>query len=609
MSVVTGSTLVELFTNRVAASPSGVAMRTKTGDSWSTMSWAEVGAQVADVANGLLSLGVEAGSCVSLLAKNRAEWVIADLAIQLCAAATAPIYSTNSARQVGHVIADSASTVAIVEDAAQLGKVTEVRDELPKLACVVVMTGEGTDNNGTDSNPPVMSWSELRRKGQEYGEANPGELKGRMAAVKPEDTATVIYTSGTTGEPKGVMLTHANATTTVGVNINVMHLEVYDGLHRMISYLPLSHVFERLMGEWGALAMGAEIWFAESIDKLVSNLKDCRPTLFGGVPRVYEKFYTGVQANIAKQSTVKRFLVNKAISTGKERVALLQAGQPVPPGLAKRHKRLDHLVLTKLRHELGMDACMIAVTGGAPIASEVLTFVHALGINLVEGYGLTETTAPLAVNPADRPRIGTVGPPLPGLEVRFDEDGELLVKGYNVFKGYFHNDAATEAAMTADGFFRTGDVGRFDEAGYIRITDRKKDILVTAGGKNVAPQVLEEKLKFEPLISQALVVGDRKPFLVALLTLDADVVPKWAADHGLTEADPVALATNQVVLDAVGAAVGRVNAEMSKAEGIKKWAVLPRDFSLDAEEITPTLKVRRKIIMQKYAPDIERLYS
>ncbi|HEU5002093.1 MAG TPA: long-chain fatty acid--CoA ligase [Actinomycetota bacterium] len=604
MSVVSGATLVELFTNRITASPSSPAMRTKSGDTWSTMTWAEVGAQVADIANGLLSLGVEAGSCVSLLSRNRPEWIIADLAVQLCGAATAPVYVTNSPRQVGHVIGDSESTVAIVEDAAQLGKVAEVRDRLPKLAHVVVITGEGSDNN-----PGVLSWGELRRRGQEYGEANPAELKARMAAVKPEDTATVIYTSGTTGEPKGVMLSHANATKTVGVNIAVMHLDTDQAAHRMISYLPLSHVFERLMGEWGGLSMGAEIWFAESVEKLVSNLKDCRPTLFGGVPRVYEKFYTGVQANIAKQSAVKKFLINKAVATGKERVSLTQAGKPIPPGLAKRHKRLDHLVLSKLRHELGMDACVIAVTGGAPISTEVLAFVHSLGINLVEGYGLTETTAPLAVNPADRPRIGTVGPPIPGVEVRFDEDGELLVKGFNVFQGYFHNDAATSAAMTADGFFRTGDVGRFDEAGYVCITDRKKDILVTAGGKNVAPQVLEEKLKFDPLISQALVVGDRRPYLVALITLDAEVAPKWAADHGLGVSDPEALATNQTVLDAVGAAVGRLNQELSKAEGIKKWAVLPKDFTQDAEEITPTLKVRRKIIMEKYAADIERLYS
>lgn len=604
MSVVSGATLVELFTNRVAASPASVAMRTKTGDTWSTISWAEVGAQAADVAHGLLSLGVAAGSCVSLLSKNRPEWVIADFAIQLCGAASAPVYVTNSPRQVGHVIGDSESTVAIVEDAAQLGKVAQVRDDLGKLAHIVVISGEGSDNN-----PGVLSWAELRRRGREYGEASPAELKARMAAVQPEDTATVIYTSGTTGEPKGVMLTHRNAVKTVEANLAVMHLDSAQAAHRMISYLPLSHVFERLMGEWGGLALGAETWFAESVDKLVSNLKDCRPTLFGGVPRVYEKFYSGVQANIAKQSAVKKFLINKAVATGKERVGLVQAGKPIPPGLAKRYKRLDHLVLSKLRHELGMDACMIAVTGGAPISTEVLAFVHSLGINLVEGYGLTETTAPLAVNPADKPRIGTVGPPLPGLEVRFEDDGELLVKGYNVFKGYFHNDAATAASMTADGFFRTGDVGRFDEAGYICITDRKKDILVTAGGKNVAPQVLEERLKFDPLISQALVVGDGKPYLVALLTLDAEVAPKWAAEHGIGVTDPAALATNQVVLDSVGAAVDRLNRELSKAEGIKKWAVLPRDFSLEAEEITPTLKVRRKLIMEKYAADIERLYA
>ena len=602
MAGVTGSTLVELFAGRVKATPDAVAFRTKSGDAWTTITYGELAGRTREVANGLISLGVEPGSCVSLLSKNRAEWILSDLAILSAGARSAPIYVTNSPRQVGHVIGHSESTVVIVEDRDQLDKVLKVRDELPLLKTVVVMTGEGAGDE-----PGVISYDDLRKAGSKYAAAYPPALDDRIAAIEPHDIATIVYTSGTTGEPKGAMLTHTNFTDTVAAGVGVMGLSG-DG-HRMISYLPLSHIFERLIGEWAAIYLGAEVWFAESLEKLVANLKDCRPTLFIGVPRVYEKFYAGVQANVAKQPTVKRALITKAIAAGKEKVALEQSGKPVPFALAKRHALLDHLVLSKLRHELGMDACALAVTGAAPISTEVLGFVHALGVRLVEGYGLTETTAPVSVNPAGKIRIGTVGPPLPGVQVRFDSDGELLVKGYNVFSGYYKNDEATAAAMTSDGFFRTGDVGQFDEAGYIKITDRKKDIIVTASGKNVPPQILEERLKSEPIISQALVIGDRRPYLVALITLDAETCPKWAADQGITYTDMTDLSANPKVLEAVGAAVERVNGEMSHAEGIKKWSVLPRDFSLDAEEITPTLKVRRKIIIEKYADAIERLYA
>jgi long-chain acyl-CoA synthetase len=602
MAGVTGSTLVALFTDRARATPDAIAFRTRSGAGWTTTTYQELAARTREVANGLISLGVAPGSCVSLLSKNRAEWILSDLAILSAGARSVPVYVTNSPRQVGHVVGHSESTVVIVEDRDQLDKVLKVRDELPLLKAVVVMTGEGSGEE-----PGVISYDELAKLGSAYAAANPGALDERIAAILPEDIATIVYTSGTTGEPKGAMLSHANFTETVAAGVGVMGLS--GGGHRMISYLPLSHIFERLIGEWVAIYLGAEVWFAESIDKLVANLKECRPTLFIGVPRVYEKFYAGVQANVAKQPAIKRALITKAVAAGKRKVALEQAGKPVPFGLAKRHALLDHLVLSKLRHELGMDACGLAVTGAAPVSTEVLSFVHALGVRLVEGYGLTETTAPVSVNPAGKIRIGTVGPPMPGVQVRFDSDGELLVKGYNVFKGYYKNDDATAAAMSSDGFFRTGDVGQFDPAGYIKITDRKKDIIVTASGKNVAPQILEERLKSEPIISQALVIGDRRPYLVALITLDADVCPKWAADQGITYADMTELSANPKVLEAVGAAVERVNAGMSHAEGIKKWSVLPRDFSLDAEEITPTLKVRRKIIVEKYADTIERLYA
>lgn len=603
MSVGFGTTLAEVFNNRVVKTPDAVAMRTKKGGVWIPLTYAESALQARELASGLISLGVAAGSCVSLLSRNRAEWILSDVAIQLAAGRTAPIYVTNSPRQVAHVIGDSGSGTVIVEDADQLDKVLKVRDELPALKAIVVISGEGAGEH-----PGVISFEELRRLGREYTVANPAALNERMALAIPDTVATLVYTSGTTGEPKGAMLTHDNFVRTVAAGIAVMNLDDRQE-HRLISYLPLSHIFERLIGEWVCIYLGGELWFAESIEKLAGNLKECRPTLFVGVPRVYEKFYAGVRANVAKQPAVKRTLITRAMAAGQARVALEQAHKPMPPGLALRHRLLDHLVLSKLRHELGMDACRLAVSGAAPLSAEVLTFVLSLGIKLVEGYGLTETTAPISVNPSTGIRVGTVGPPLPGVEVRFDPDGELLVRGFNVFKGYFSDEASTTAAFTDDGFFRTGDVGEFDAAGYIKITDRKKDIIVTAGGKNVAPQVLEERLKSDPLISQAVVVGDRRPYLVALITLDPEAAQQWAADHQITFGAVAELSASPLVLQAIGAAVERVNAGLSRVEGIKKWTVLDRDFTLDAEEITPSLKVRRKVIIDKYNAVIDGMYA
>lgn len=597
---VPGRTLVEVFSNRVARSPDKVAMRYKAEGEWKPITYAEFARRAREVANGLLSLGVGKDACVSLLSKNRPEWHISDAGMLLAGVHTVPIYATNSPPQVGYVISHSESKVAIVEDRDQLEKVLKVKSDLPMLEKVVVMTGEGGGEDGL-----VISFDELGALGRGYEEANPKTLDEGIAAIRPEDVATIVYTSGTTGPPKGVLLTHDNFVRTLEAGIKL--LGVGEGVDRLISYLPLSHIFERLIGGWGTVYFGGEVWYAESVEKVVENLKDCRPTIFVGVPRVYEKFYAGVKAQVAKHP--KRELIEKAIDAGLRKVELQQAGKPMPLALKAKYGLLNKLVLSKLRHGLGMDACRIAITGAAPIEPEVIKFIHALGIELVEGYGLTETTAPVAANPPGRVRIGTVGPPLNGVEVKIDEDGEILVRGYNVFKGYFKSDQATADAFTADGFFRTGDVGEFDPAGYLKITDRKKDLIITAGGKNVAPQEIENRLKFDPMISQALVIGDRRPYLTALLTLDPEIAPKWAEEHGMEFTDVVDLAEHPKVLEAAQAVVDRVNEGLAQVERVKKWTLLPRDFTQDADEITPTLKVRRKTVSERYADVIERMYA
>jgi long-chain acyl-CoA synthetase len=597
---VPGKTLVEIFLNRVAKTPGLVAMRYKDAGQWKPISFQEFGDQAKEVANGLISLGIGRQECVSLLSANRPEWHVADAGIMLAAACSVPVYVTNSPSQVAYIVGHSESKVAIVENQDQLDKVVKTKADLPKLEKVVVITGE----NSNDSDW-VISFDELRRLGREFAKSSPEALGERIASVTPDDTCTIVYTSGTTGPPKGVVLSHGGFAWTLETLNEVVTF--HEGAEKVVSYLPLSHIFERLVSGWGGAYHGTEVWFAESIDKLLDNLKDCRPTFFIGVPRVYEKFYMGLKAQIAAHP--KKHLIEKAIATAAEKVEAEQAGRSVPLPVRLRFALLNKLVLSKLREGLGMDHVRFAITGAAAINPDILKFVHCIGIDLLEGYGQTEDNAPTSVNPPGKARIGTVGPPIPGLEVKFDEDGEILVRGRNVFKGYYKNEKATSETLTEDGFLRTGDVGELDEAGYLKITDRKKDLFKTAGGKYLAPAEIEGRLKFAPLISQAVVIGDNRPYPTALLTLDAEIAPKWAKEQGIVFDDVTELAENESVLAAVQKIVDGVNEKLSQPEKIKKWAVLPRDFTQDAEEITPTLKVRRKTITEKYGDAIERLYA
>jgi len=596
---VPGKTLVEIFLNRVAKTPDLPAMRHKQDGQWKAITWRDFGDQAKEVANGLVSLGVDAGDCVALLSLNRPEWHVSDAGIMLTGAKTVPIYVTSSPNQVSYIVGHSEAKVAIVENQDQLDKILKTKTEMPKLQKVVVVTGESAGEEDW-----IISFDELKRLGREAGKDS-AALDERIASVKPEDLATIVYTSGTTGPPKGVMLTHSNFVWTLESVGKVLPFN--DGADRVLSYLPLSHIFERLTSDWGGVYHGVDVWFAQSTQTLREDLADCRPTFFIGVPRVYEKFHMAMLANIEKHP--KKDLVKKAIAAGTEKVELEQAGKSVPIGLKLKHAALDKLVLSKLRHGIGMENVRFAVTGAAAINPEILKFMHAIGIDLLEGYGQTEDNAPTSVNPPGRARIGSVGPPIPGLEVKIDDDGEILVRGPNVFQGYYKNEKATKETVTDDGFLRTGDVGEFDSAGYLRITDRKKDLFKTAGGKYIAPADIEGKLKFAPIVGQAVVIGDNRPFPTALLTLDPDVAPVWAKEQGIEFTDVTELSANEKVLEAVGKIVDEVNSTLSQPEQIKKWTLLERDFSEDAEEITPTLKVRRKTITEKYEDVIGRMYA
>lgn len=596
---VSGNTLVQIFINRVAKTPDLVALKSKRNGQWQSVTFKGFDIQAREIANGLLSLGIETGSCVGLLSGNRPEWQICDVATLLAGGVTVPVYVTNSAGQVAYILSHSESTAAFVEDSTQLDKILDRRRKIPKLKTLIVFEPVETDAVG------VMSIEDLKSKGREYMQSHPAALQERIDGGKPGDTATIVYTSGTTGDPKGAMLSHGGFAWTLDAIAKV--LPFGDGQDRVLSYLPLSHIFERLNSVWGGIYFGMEVWFAESIEKLLDNLKECQPTFFIGVPRVFEKFHIGLKAKI--ETHEKRHLIERAVEVGLQKVEAEQQSKPVPLGVKAKYALLNKLVLSKLREGLGMGKLRFAVTGGAPIEPEIMRFIRAIGIELVEGYGQTEDNAPTAVTAPGKVRIGAVGPPIPGLELKFDSDGELLVRGPNVFKGYFKDEQATKDALTEDGFLRTGDVGELDEAGYLRITDRKKDLIKTAGGKYIAPQLIEGKLKFDPLIGQAVVIGDRRPFPTALLTLDEEYAAKWAEQQGIVYSGPEGLAEDPKIHEEVARIVDSVNQGLSHAEQIKKWKVLPRDFTQEDEEITPTLKIRRKIINEKYASEIEGLYS
>lgn len=597
---VPGTTLTEVFNNRVAKSPDAVALKVKVGTDWQAITFREYAEQAREVADGLISLGVEKGNYVGLLSANRPEWNIGDVGILLTGAITVPVYVTNSAAQVSYILSHSECKVAIVENQHQLDKILAHTDKLADLKRVVVMTGEGAGASDL-----VISLAELKKLGTEYARANPKAVDGRISSITPDDIATLVYTAGTTGPPKGVILSHGNFAWTIDCLGKVLPLGECE--HRLLCYLPLSHIFERLASGWGCIKYGFEIWYCESTDKILPYLKECEPTFFIGVPRIFEKFFSGVNAKYAVHE--KKDVIAKALDASLERVDVMQTGKAPSLQLKVKHTLFDKLVFSKTREELGMGQLKFAITAAAPITAEVMRFIHALGIDLVEAYGQTEVNGPTAVTSPGKARFGTVGPVLPGMHIKFDSDGEILVKGPNVFKGYHKEPEETVAVLDKEGFLRTGDVGELDSHGYLKITDRKKDIIITAGGKNVSPQEIEGRLKVHSIISQAVVIGDKRPFLTALLTLDADASPKWAQEQGLSSTDAVSLAADPKVLAEVEAWVQKVNGDLNNVEQLKKWTLLSQDFSQDAEEITPKLSVRRKIVLQKYRDQVEAMYT
>ena len=594
-------TIVELFRKQVGRLAERTALRQSIEGVWQSLSWEAYGDAVREIAAGLVDIGVAPGDRVALLSTNRAEWHFADLGILSAAAVTVPVYPTSAAGQVAYIVDHCEARVAIVENHEQLAKVLEERAALPKLERVVLVD----DAAAALDDPFLLSLEELRAIGRDRLDQHPAAVDDRTRAVDADDLATLVYTSGTTGPPKGAIITHGNLVATIDAITRVVSIGPDD---RFFSFLPLSHVAERVVSNFGQIVAGGETWFARSFATVPEDLRACRPTVFFGVPRVWQKFQDVIFDELDTATGLKRLLVGRFLSLGATSVCHEQDGTPMNVLQRGTYAALDRVVGARIRARTGLDRARILVSGAAPIHADLLRRLHTVGLRVGEVYGQTEDCGPTTLNPPERIRIGTVGPPLPGVQVRIADDGEILVQGGNVCRGYFKNEVGTRELIDEEGWMHSGDVGRFDSVGYLCVTGRKKDLIITAHGKNIAPQEIEARLRLEPFIAEAVVLGDARPYLTALITLDADTLAPWA-ERRHKPLNVEDLAGDPDVHMEVDASVKHVNAALSHVENIKKWRILPRDLTVAAGEMTPTLKVRRKAVAEQYHDIIEQMYA
>jgi long-chain acyl-CoA synthetase len=584
-----------MLSRRVAASPSKEAFRYVEDDRWVSLSWSQTQDKVFQLAAGLLSLGIGPEDRVAIAANTRMEWVLADLAIMCAAGATTTIYPSTQHEDVCYVLADSQSKVVIAEDDLQVEKVVDHLDELPELLQIVQLDGKV-------DHPKVIGWADLEKLGRDHLDAQPTAVDDVIAAIGPEDLATLIYTSGTTGRPKGVRLVQ-DCWTYLGASVEAFDIISANDLHYL--WLPLSHVFGKAL-----IAIQLYIGFTTAvdgrIDKIVENLAEVKPTFMCGAPRIFEK----VRGRVITTAShgVKAKIFDWAFGVGRKVSPVRLAGEEPSGLLALQYRLADRLVFSKIKARMG-GKIRFFVSGSAPLSPEVQQWFYAAGLLVLEGYGLTETSAVSCVNNPRATRFGTVGPPIPGTEVSIADDGEILVKGPGVMRGY-HNAAEATAEALKDGWFATGDIGELDEKGYLRITDRKKDLIKTSGGKYIAPQKVEGVLKAVcPYLSQVIVHADGRKYATALITLDPEAIEGWAKEQGLSYSSVAELARSQEVHDLIDGFVAQGNQELERWETIKKFEILATELSVDEGEVTPSLKVRRKAVEKKYADVLNSMYD
>lgn len=591
-------TMNRMFLNRIEQGGDSVRYLVPRDGKWDPMTYREVGTAVREMANGLMAQGLSRGDKVAILSATRVEWCLADIAIILGGFVPVPIYPSNLPDQVEYILAHSQARAVFVENEVQWNKIAGVRKNLPALSLVILYTGiPGKPEE-------VIDLPGLRARGIEFASAHPDALARRTEEITPGDDLTLIYTSGTTGPPKGVVTRHSNyvfVVTSALEAVTVRRNELF------LQFLPLAHSLGRLEHflTFDAMAVSA---FARDIQTVGEDLALVRPEIMVSVPRLYEKFYARVLAKVEEDGGLKQAIFQWALGVGREVSRRRQRKEAVGGLLALKLSVAERLVFQKIRARMG-GRFRFAISGGAPLSPEIAEFLHALGVLILEGYGLTEDSTVTAVNRYENYKFGTVGKALPGTEIRIAPDGEILVRGPHVFKEYFRDPEATREAVDAEGWLHTGDIGELDSEGFLRITDRKKDIIVTSGGKNVAPQNIENLLKNDKFVSQAFVYGDRRKYLTALITLSAEEVGKWAAQNGIPETDLVLLAKNPRVEAMMRGRVDEINRQLASFEQVKKYVLLGADFTQETGELTPTLKVKRKVVIKKYGSLLDALYE
>lgn len=597
-----GQTVAEVFDAAVRMRKDRIAVRQKELGLWRETSWGAMGEIVREIGMGLVALGLKPGDVASILANTRREWTYADYGIICAGGVSNGIYPTDAPVQCEYLLTDSGSRFVFVEDEEQLDKILEVRARTPLLSKIIVIETEGLTRF---SDPQVMTLDALRQLGREAFAADPGEWDRRRAARGPDDLAILVYTSGTTGKPKGAMITHNNILSAIRIIANESIRQNEDD--QRMAFLPLCHVAERVGGQFLALYSGATLNFVENPETVPDNVREIAPTIFFAVPRIWEKFYSAVMIRLKEATPLQRAVYGWAIDQGRQAADLLIDGKPIPTGLKLKVWLGRVLALNNVRKAIGIHRCRFLVTGAAPISPDLIRWYFALGVPMLEVWGMTETTGAGSVVPIDHIKPGTIGKPTGAIEMAIGEHGEILARGPTIIKGYLNQPDKT-AETIRNGWLHTGDVGSVDNEGFFRITDRMKDIIITAGGKNITPSEIENELKFSPYITDAVIIGDKLPYLTCLIMIDQENVEKFAQDNDIPFSNYASLCRAREVIDLIAAEVERVNRKFARVEQIKAFRLIDQRLTAEDEELTPTMKLKRNLVQKKYADLIAGMY-
>jgi long-chain acyl-CoA synthetase len=597
-----GDTVAAVFDAAIAQRGDRVAVRQKEFGLWQATRWAEMGEIVREMGMGLVALGLKPGETVSILSNTRREWTFADYAVIRAGGVSNGIYPTDAPGQCEYLLTDSASRFVFVEDEEQLDKVLEIRSHTPLLQKIIVFEVEGL-TRFTD--PQVMTLEQLRALGRETHAKDPAEWERRRTARAPDDLAILVYTSGTTGKPKGAMITHRNILSAISV-LTTETLRQNEDDQRM-AFLPLCHVAERVGGQFLALYSGATLNFVENPETVPDNVREIAPTIFFAVPRIWEKFYSGVMIRLKEATPIQRAVYGWAIEQGRKAAELMIDGKEVPFGLRLQVRIGRWLALDNIRKAIGIHRCRFLATGAAPISPDLIRWYFALGVPMLEVWGMTETSGAGSVVPIEKVKPGTIGRPTSIIEMRIGADGEILARGPTIIAGYLNQPEKT-AETIRGGWLHTGDVGTVDNEGFFKITDRMKDIIITAGGKNITPSELENELKFSPYITDAVIIGDKLPYLTALVMIDQENVEKYAQDRDIPFSNYASLCRTKAVLDLIQEEMDRVNKKFARVEQVKAFRLIEQRLTAEDEELTPTMKLKRGLVQKKYAELIAGMY-